>query len=76
VPELRRLARGGALNLVGYLVSGVLAFGLAVVVTRIVGARGAGVFFAAVAVFTILSNITELGADTGIVRFVARLREQ
>ena len=44
--------------------------------TRIVGARGAGVFFAAVAVFTILSNITELGADTGIVRFIARLREQ
>ena len=76
VPELRRLARGGALNLVGYVVSGVLAFGLAVVVTRIVGARGAGVFFAAVAVFTILSNITELGADTGIVRFIARLREQ
>ena len=76
VPELRRLARGGALNLVGYIVSGVLAFALAVVVTRIVGARGAGVFFAAVAVFTILSNVTELGADTGIVRFIARLRAQ
>ena len=76
VPELRRLARGGALNLVGYVVSGVLAFALAVVVTRLVGARGAGIFFAAVAVFTILSNITELGADTGAVRFIARLREQ
>ena len=75
-PELRRLARGGALNLVGYIVSGVLAFVLAVIVTRILGARGAGVFFAAVAVFTILSNITELGADTGLVRFIARLTEQ
>ena len=76
VPELRRLARGGTLNLVGYVVSGVLAFALAVVVTRLVGARGAGIFFAAVAVFTILTNITELGADTGAVRFIARLREQ
>ncbi|MEP6758538.1 MAG: oligosaccharide flippase family protein [Actinomycetota bacterium] len=76
VPELRRLARGGALNLVGYIVSGILSFALAVVVTRLVGARGAGIFFAAIAVFTILANITELGADTGVVRFVARLREQ
>jgi len=75
-PELRRLARGGTLNLVGFIASGVFAFGLAVVVTRLVGARGAGIFFAAVAVFTILSNVTELGADTGIVRYIARLREQ
>ena len=75
-PELRRLARGGTLNLVGFVLSGVFAFALAIVVTRLVGARGAGTFFAAVAVFTILSNITELGADTGIVRYVARLREQ
>ncbi len=76
VPELRRLARGGSLNLAGYIVSGVLTFVLAVIVTRLMGAHGAGVFFAAVAVFTIMSNITELGADTGIVRFVARLLEQ
>jgi O-antigen/teichoic acid export membrane protein len=76
VPELRRLARGGTLNLVGFVLSGLFAFVLAIVVTRLVGARGAGTFFAAVAVFTILSNITELGADTGIVRYVARLREQ
>ena len=75
-PELRRLARGGTLNLVGFVLSGVFAFLLAIVVTRLVGARGAGIFFAAVAVFTILSNVTELGADTGIVRYVARLREQ
>lgn len=75
-PELRRLARGGTLNLVGFVLSGVFAFLLAIVVTRLVGARGAGIFFAAVAVFTILSNITELGADTGIVRYIARLREQ
>ena len=75
-PELRRLARGGTLNLAGFVLSGIFAFVLAIVVTRLVGARGAGIFFAAVAVFTIVSNVTELGADTGIVRYVARLREQ
>jgi O-antigen/teichoic acid export membrane protein len=75
-PELRRLARGGTLNLVGFIVSGVFAFVLAIIVTRLVGPRGAGVFFAAVAVFTIVSNVMELGADTGVVRSVARLREQ
>jgi O-antigen/teichoic acid export membrane protein len=75
VPELRQLARGGTLNLFGFIVSGVFAFVLAIVVTRLEGARGAGVFFAAVAVFTIVSNIAELGADTGAVRYVARLQE-
>lgn len=72
--ELRALARGGTLNLAGFVVSGVLGFVLAIVVTRSMGARGAGVFFAAVAVFTILANVTELGADTGAVRFISRLR--
>jgi len=73
---LRSVARGGTLNLVGFVVSGVLGFVLAIVITRELGARGAGIFFSAVAVFTILANITELGADTGVVRFVARAREQ
>ena len=42
------------------------------VVTRGVGAAGAGAVFTGVAVFTILSNAFKLGADTGLVRFVAR----
>ena len=74
-PELRRVARGGALNLVGFVVSGILGFVLTLVLTRTLGDSGAGVFFGAVAVFTILANVTELGADTGVVRFVARFRE-
>jgi O-antigen/teichoic acid export membrane protein len=73
--ELRSLVRGGSLNLVGFVTSGVLGFLLAIVVTRGLGKAGAGVFFAAVATFTIVSNVAELGADTGVVRFVARLRE-
>ncbi len=73
--ELRSTARGSALNLGGYIFSGILGFALVVVVTRNYGRQGAGVFFASVAIFTILSNISELGADTGLVRFSSRLRE-
>lgn len=74
--QVRALARGSALNLVGFIAAGVLAFVLAIVVTRSIGAHGAGVFFAAIAVFTILTNVTELGADTGVVRFVSQARER
>jgi O-antigen/teichoic acid export membrane protein len=74
--QLRTLARGSALNLVGFVAAGVLAFVLAIIVTRSLGAHGAGVFFAAIAVFTILANVTELGADTGVVRFVSQARER
>lgn len=72
--ELRSLARGGSLNFVGFIISGALGFVLAVVVARGLGAEGAGVFFAVVAVFTILGNVSKLGADTGIVRAIARFR--
>jgi O-antigen/teichoic acid export membrane protein len=71
---LRAAARGGGLNLAGFVTSGALGFVLAIAITRGLGENGAGVFFAAIAVFTILSNVMELGADTGVVRFVARLR--
>ena len=73
---LRQIARGGTLNVVGFMVSGALGFVLTIVVTRGLGDSGAGVFFSAVAVFTILANVTELGADTGVVRFVAAYRAQ
>lgn len=72
---LRSAARGGSLNLAGFVASGVLGFVLAITITRGLGDDGAGVLFSAIAVFTILSNVMELGADTGMVRFVARLRE-
>jgi O-antigen/teichoic acid export membrane protein len=45
-----------------------------VVIGRGLPAGRAGVLFETIAVFTILSNVAELGADTGIVRFLARHR--
>jgi O-antigen/teichoic acid export membrane protein len=68
------LARGGALNVLGVVVSGSMQLVLTVVVARGVGASGTGAFFEAVALFTILSNVGELGADTGLVKILPRYR--
>jgi O-antigen/teichoic acid export membrane protein len=62
------------LTLAGSVASSVLGFLLVVVIGRGLHAGSAGVLFEVIALFTILSNVTELGADTGIVRFLARYR--
>ena len=68
------LARAGVLNLVTLVVQSLAGFALSIVVTRGLHAHGAGVFFEVVGLFTILANGAELGADTGLVRAVARSR--
>jgi O-antigen/teichoic acid export membrane protein len=70
--DLTLLARGGTLGLVGLVANGLLGFLLVVLLTRGAGAERAGVLFEAIALFTILANAAELGADTGLVRWVAR----
>lgn len=72
--DLHRLARGSTLTLVGLVATAVLQFVLILIVTHGVDTATAGVFMETVAVFTILSNWAELGADTGAVRVVPRLR--
>src|SRR4051794_33986495 len=72
--DLVRLARGGALNLAGAAVSGVLGFVLAVVIARGLGATGSGVFFATIAFVNIVGAVTELGAPSGVVRQISRFR--
>ena len=73
--ELTTLARGGALTLAGSIASSLLGFALVVVIARgFHAARSAGVLFEVIALFTILANTAELGADTGLVRMVATYR--
>ncbi|HZD37352.1 MAG TPA: polysaccharide biosynthesis C-terminal domain-containing protein [Actinomycetes bacterium] len=72
--DVSSLARGGVLNIAATAAAAVLGFVLVVVVTRGLGAHGAGSFFEVIGLFTILANSAELGADTGLVRAVARSR--
>ena len=72
--DLKTVARGGTLNFAGSVVNGILQFALVVVVTQALTKSEAGAFFVAVALFIILSNTCELGADTGLTRMIPRLR--
>ncbi|MEW6476288.1 MAG: polysaccharide biosynthesis C-terminal domain-containing protein [Actinomycetota bacterium] len=72
--DISAMARGGLLNLVGAAGTGLFTFALVTVLTRGLGAASYGAFVSAMGLFTILSNTAELGADTGMVRSVSRLR--
>jgi O-antigen/teichoic acid export membrane protein len=72
--DISQMARGGLLNLVGAAGTGIFTFALVTVLTRGLGPASYGAFVSAQGVFTILSNTAELGADTGLVRTIARLR--
>ncbi|MEU8852348.1 oligosaccharide flippase family protein [Streptomyces sp. NPDC048564] len=63
-------ARGGWWGFLGATVNAVFGYVLVALVTRGLGAYGAGAVFTGVAAFTILCNTCKLGADTGLVRFV------
>lgn len=68
--QLGRIARGGAINLVGAVVSAVGGFLLVVVVTNEFDEATAGRLFAGVSAFLIGVAVATLGTDTGLARFV------
>ena len=68
------MARGGTLNLAGAAISAVAALGVTVIVTRQFATPVAGAFFTATSLFLIIEAVASLGAYTGAVYFIARLR--
>jgi len=70
--DVSALARGGALNLAGAVVSSVGAFALYVVLARGLGRGAAGAFVESIAIFQILAITAALGADTGLVWAISR----
>jgi len=72
--ESRGVAWAGAVNLLGGATGSLLTLVLAAVVGRQLGTEGAGTYFLVVAAFMIVANVAELGADTGLVRFVSAAR--
>ena len=73
-PETAAVARGSLVNLVAMVIGAVLTFGLTVLVSRWLHPARAGALFELIALFTIASNTFELGADTGLLRWVSRAR--
>jgi polysaccharide biosynthesis protein PslJ len=68
------VARASLVNLVAMVLGAAMSFGLVVLASRWLQPHGAGVFFELIALYTILSNTFELGADTGLTRWIARAR--
>jgi len=71
---LAEVARGGTLNLAGAAISAVATLGVTVIVTRQFSRPVAGAFFTAISLFLIIEAVASLGAYTGVVYFIARLR--
>lgn len=74
--ELGRVARGGALNLVGAVVAATTGFGLTVAVTNQFPEEVAGTLFSLTSAFLIVLALATLGTETGLVRFLLPLKDE
>ena len=72
--KLAEVARGSTLNLAGAAISAAATLGLTVLVTNVFSPPVAGAFFSATSLFLIVEAVASLGAFTGAVYFIARLR--
>jgi O-antigen/teichoic acid export membrane protein len=72
--RLAEVARGSLLNLAGAGVAGISAVAVTLLVTRTFSEAAAGAFFTATSLFLIIEAVASLGAATGTVYFIARLR--
>ena len=72
LPE--RLARSGSMSLFGSGFAALIALALTVVIANGFGAYGTGLFFQALAVFTIASQVMRLGTPSGLVKFISEQR--
>ena len=68
------LARSGGLSLFGSAFAALSALALTALIGNGFGPAGTGVFFQAVAVFTVVSQVLRLGSNSSIIRFISAQR--
>lgn len=73
--RIRGTARGGLVNLVGAAVAGGGGLAITWLVAVVLSPEQAGAFFAATSVFLVAAAVARLGTPTGLVYWVARLRQ-
>ena len=73
VGELRILAPGGLVSLFGSISSSLFGFGFVIFIGRTLSIRQAGGLFEAIAIFTMFSYGTVLGADWGLLKMMPTL---
>jgi O-antigen/teichoic acid export membrane protein len=74
--EIAAAAKGGALLFIGRLFTWTIRFGLAVLLARLLGADGYGLYNLALSVATLVSILPPLGLDTALVRYTAAKADQ
>jgi O-antigen/teichoic acid export membrane protein len=74
VADMSFVARGGTLNLVGAVVSGIFTFAFYVLLAHGLDPAGVGAFMVATAVSMMVATSLQLGAQVGFVRFIPRFR--
>ncbi len=72
--KLAEVSRSTMLNLIGAGVSVASTLGITVLITRLFSRPVAGAFFTATSLFMIVESVASLGAFTGLVYFITRLR--
>jgi len=70
-PHILEVLNGAVLAFAMRFVGAGLAFALNVVIGRVLGAEGAGLYFLALSVVTIGAVVTKLGLDNTLLRFIA-----
>lgn len=73
-PASGGLLRGGAINLVGSVINGLLTFLVVAALASRTSAAEVGAFMVGVGGLTIAAQTSQLGSNVGLVRFVSRLR--
>ncbi len=70
----RKLFGGFSLNLAGGIISALMALAFTILIARILPPAGVGIFFQAIAVFSILLVVTQFGASATVVKSVSEYR--
>ena len=73
-PARESLARSGSLSLVGSAFAALAALVVTALVSNTYGPQGTGVFFQAVAIYTVASQVLKLGTNSALIRFVSARR--
>lgn len=68
------LRRGSLVGLIAQLLAAIFTFVFSVLIARLFHASGTGIFFEAIAIFAIASNIADIGADDGLIYLMPLLR--
>ncbi len=69
--HMQELLRGASIAFVLKILAAGFAFGLSVVMARLLGAEGSGIFFLAFTIVLIVAAIGRVGMDNALVRFIA-----